>query len=212
MSTDHTTSPAPSSAELLAQAQRGELTAMGELMELEREYLLEMARRRIPASLQGRMSPSDAVQETLLSAHQHFEQFHGASPQEFSVWLWTILLNTIRDFVSDFQESRKRQSSREVPLDTVPAAKRGAALQVQGLSACDLLIEQETREAMLRSIGLLPETYQQVLGLRLNDDLRFEAVGAALGISAAAARKLHRRALDAAGALMRAHSIIEKPG
>jgi RNA polymerase sigma-70 factor (ECF subfamily) len=209
MSAPRPASPAGSFADLLARARLGQSAAMGELLELHREHLLERARERMPQRLQGRMGPSDAVQVALMSAHQHFEQFRGDSPGEFSEWLWAILLNTIRDFVRAAEGRWKQHLRREVPLDDLPVETRNAACHCPGRSGCDVLIHEETTEGIRRCVEVLPETYRRVLRLRFDDELGFEEIGAELGISAAAARKMRLRALRAVAELMRMFSIIE---
>jgi RNA polymerase sigma-70 factor (ECF subfamily) len=209
MSSDRPPSVEPF-AELLAQARRGQSAAMGQLLEVQRAHLVEMARRRIPQPLQARMAPSDAVQVTLMSAHRHFNQFRGDSPAEFSEWLLVILLNTIRDFLRAAAGRRKQHVNRVISLDALPAETRGVACQCRGRSGCDLLIEQETTAVMRRCVELLPEPYRQVLKLRFADDRGFAEIGSLLGISPAAARKMRSRAVQAIAALMQTYGIIEE--
>jgi RNA polymerase sigma-70 factor (ECF subfamily) len=185
---------------------------MGELLEVHREHLLEIARERIPQRLQGRMGPSDAVQVALMLAHRHFEQFRGVSPGEFSDWLWTILLNTIRDFIRAAEGRQQQHVRREIALDDLPPEARTAACHCRDLSGYDLLIHEETTGGVRRCVDLLPESYRRVLRLRFDDDLGFEAIGGELGISAQAARKLRLRALRAVRDLIRTFRVIEEEG
>jgi RNA polymerase sigma-70 factor (ECF subfamily) len=202
-------SSTPPFADMLARAREGSVATMGQLLEIHREHLLALAHHRIPRDLNPKMQPSDAVQVTLMSAHLHFEQFRGGSAEEFSEWLLTILLNTIRDFVRSFKGCQKQLASREVPLDAALPAAEAAFCRHRSPSACDRLIEQEEHATFRRCLELLPEAYRQVLRLRFDDDLGFQEIGAKLGVTAEAARKLRTRALRALSKLLRAHRIID---
>jgi RNA polymerase sigma-70 factor (ECF subfamily) len=213
MSSDRPEPCAEPFAQLLARARSGHSAAMGQLMQIQREHLLEIARQRIPPALQGRLAPSDAVQVALLAAHRHFEQFHGHSEGEFSEWLWSILVNTIRDFLRATEGRRREHAGREVSLAALPPQARiirPVRCREGGQSVCDALIDQETRESLRRCVELLPDEYRQVLQMRFEDARGFEEIGAALGISPQAALKMRRRAVEAVADMMRTYGVIEE--
>jgi RNA polymerase sigma-70 factor (ECF subfamily) len=64
-------------------------------------YLLMLARLRLNTWLQGKLSASDVVQETLLRAEQHKEQFRGDGTA-LAAYLRKILANTLADKVREF--------------------------------------------------------------------------------------------------------------
>ena len=80
-----------------------------------RAYLRLLARTQLGPQLQGKVDPSDIVQETLLLAYRHREQFQGASDAERAAWLRQILgrniLMTNRHF-----SARKRDVKLEKSL------------------------------------------------------------------------------------------------
>ena len=56
-------------------------------LERHRAFLLLLVRLQLGPRLQSKLDPSDIVQETLLKAHAHRDQYHGASPAEWEAWL-----------------------------------------------------------------------------------------------------------------------------
>ena len=62
---------------LIEDARRDEPGALDRLLESYRNYLRLVARAGISPALRGKADPSDLVQEALLKAHQHFDQFQG---------------------------------------------------------------------------------------------------------------------------------------
>ena len=61
--------------------------------------------------LQGRIDPSDLVQQTLLKAHEKQDQFRGKTDAElFAAWLRTILANQM----ATPAKFRRQQGTRDL--------------------------------------------------------------------------------------------------
>ena len=102
---------------LLARARDGDADGLGALLELYRNYLHLMARTQIDLHLQGRVSPSDVVQEAFVQACANFGEFRGGTEQELLAWLRTILVNTLASLVEKGKKARKRDVRREVSME-----------------------------------------------------------------------------------------------
>jgi RNA polymerase sigma-70 factor (ECF subfamily) len=62
-----------------------------------RPYLKMVARLQIDGPLQGKIDPSDIVQQTLIEAFQGQTQFRGSTNAELSAWLRQILARNLAD-------------------------------------------------------------------------------------------------------------------
>jgi RNA polymerase sigma-70 factor (ECF subfamily) len=71
-------------------------------LEEYRDYLRVLARLQLDARLQGKLDPSDLVQQTLLKAHEKRGQFRGTTPGERAAWLRQILADQLAKAVKRF--------------------------------------------------------------------------------------------------------------
>src|SRR5687768_9753305 len=104
---------------LLALAQRNGGDALGQLLELYRNYLKILAASQIDPRLRARVSASDVVQETFLQAHRAFDQFRGESAPEFLGWLRQLLVSRIAHLFEKHVYAAKRDVRREVSLELI---------------------------------------------------------------------------------------------
>jgi RNA polymerase sigma-70 factor (ECF subfamily) len=173
-------------ARWLSAAREGSGEALGRLLEACRNYLRLVAERELDPSLRGKGGVSDLVQETLFEAVRDFERFHGSTEAELLAWLRRLLLNNLVSFTRLYRQTGKRQVEREVPLSD-PSA--------HSLTPSGHAMVNEQSEAIRTALGRLPEEYRRVLRLRYEEGQPFEQIGAAMGLSSNAARKLWVRAV-----------------
>jgi RNA polymerase sigma-70 factor (ECF subfamily) len=183
--------------QLIDQAQGGSAEALGRLLEDCRPYLLSVANQELRAELQGKLAPSDLVQETFLRAHGNIDQFNGQTEEELLSWLRRILLNTLANATRRYQGTEKRQSSREVALDANDSGEAFRnAIPAPGSSPSSEFSDRERDEALQRALRQLPELQRSVIQLRNWELLPFEEIGRRIGRSPEAARKLWARSLE----------------
>jgi RNA polymerase sigma-70 factor, ECF subfamily len=132
----------------------------------------------------------DALQEALLSAFRHIEQFAGQA--RLSTWLHRIVVNVV------LMRMRSRKSRPESSIeDLLPSFIEDGhwADRVSGgEESSDALLERRETRVMVRScIAQLPETYRTVLTLRDIDELDTDEAASLLGITPNAVKiRLHR--------------------
>jgi RNA polymerase sigma-70 factor (ECF subfamily) len=179
---------------LLREAQAGSREALGELLQFCRGVLVRSAGRQLPDDLQAKGDASDLVQETLLDAHQDFDQFRGRTRADLFGWLFRILRTNCLCFVRALRERGKRQIAREVPL---PEQKNGElSLPADDSSPSSAVARREGVEAVREAVAQLPPHYREVIQLHHFEGLTFGEVGRRTGYSEEAIRKIWTRALE----------------
>jgi DNA-directed RNA polymerase specialized sigma24 family protein len=75
-------------------------------LERFRSYLRLIARLPIPAALNGKLDPSDVVQDALVKGLERLDQFHGRTEGELSAWLRQILATTLANLARGWGRER----------------------------------------------------------------------------------------------------------
>jgi RNA polymerase sigma-70 factor (ECF subfamily) len=190
-------------------ARAGDGTALGQLLDSYRNYLIVLARVQIGRRLQGKVDASDVVQEAFLQAHRHFGQFRGQSQKELAGWLRQILLSNLLNLVRHYQGCRRRDPRLErdlaVELDQSSRDLDGAMFAKQSTPSQKAL-HREQAVLMADALSRLPEDYRDVIILRHLEGLPFTEVAARMGRSLDSVDKLWVRALGRLRRLMREES------
>jgi RNA polymerase sigma-70 factor (ECF subfamily) len=183
---------------LIAEAKTGEAATLGRLLEQYRNYLRLLARVELDRRLQGKVDPSDVVQEVLLDAHRYFPAFEGHAEPQFVLWLRRILAGTIANQARRYLGTRARdvRLEREIAADI----DRSSVLLDRGLAAVQSTpSEQAARHEqgviLADALAGLPDDYRDVIVLRNLEGLTFQGVARRMGRSLDSVEKLWLRAL-----------------
>jgi RNA polymerase sigma-70 factor, ECF subfamily len=184
--------------ELIRLARTGNGHALGQLLELYRNYLTLLARLQISRRLQSKVDATDLVQDTFLKAHRHFGQFRGTSEVELVGWLRQILVLNVANLVRHYYGTQ----GRDVRLECELADDLGRSSQArdQGLVAKQSSPSQRAarrEEAVLLADALakLPADYGELIVLRHLQGLPFAEVARRMDRSVDSVEKLWIRAL-----------------
>jgi RNA polymerase sigma-70 factor (ECF subfamily) len=183
---------------LLGLARAGSGPALGQLLELYRNYLSLLARLQIGRRLQGKVDASDLVQETFLRAHRDFAQFRGNTEEELLSWLRQILSARLSDLIRHYLGAKRR----DVRLERELAVELDNSSRVldQGFvapysSPSQQAVRREQAVLLADALGRLPEDYREVIILRQMEGLTFPEVAGRMGKTVKSVEKLWMRAL-----------------
>jgi RNA polymerase sigma-70 factor, ECF subfamily len=192
--------PTPTPEVLLRQARAGDVDSIGQLLELYRQYLAFLARLEIGRRLQGKVDPSDAVQEAFLGAHRDFDQFRGTTEKEFTAWLRQVLASVLANLVRHYQGTQRRdvRLERQLAIDLEESSKAlDRGLIAAGSSPSQQAVQREQSVLLADALARLPEDQRELLILRHLEGLTFPQVAERLGRSLDSVKKQWPGALAA---------------
>ncbi len=190
----------PAENRLADRVRAGDPEALAELFTAYRDRLRRMVVIRMDRRLQGRVDPSDVLQEAHLDAARRLEEYAREPKVPPFLWLRTLVGDRLLKLHRLHLGTQMRDLAREVSLfrEPLPAAS-SAALAAQLLGKHTSPTEAAVRaERMLRvqeALNALEPIDREILSLRHFEGLSRAEAAQALGIEEAAAAKRHVRAL-----------------
>ena len=188
-------------AAVLGQAAGGDLVAWGSLLQRLRGRLRRMVLLRLDARLQGRVDPSDVLQEAFLDATRRVADYAvEADRMPFYLWLRFLVGQAILNHHRRHLGARARDAGREVALYRGPMPEATSAAIVAQLlgrqtSASHAAIRAERKVRLQSALNLMDPIDREVLVLRHYEQLSNGEVAAVLGLDKSAASKRYARAL-----------------
>jgi RNA polymerase sigma-70 factor (ECF subfamily) len=192
----HSVSPDPE--QLLIQARAGKSSALGQLLECYRGYLMLLARVQVSRRLQGKVDAADLVQEAFLEAYRTFAQFRGTSEGELACWLRHILASQAAMMVRRYLGTRRRDVRLERELaEEVDASSQflNQSLAAKQSSPSQQAVRREQAVLLAEALGKLPEDYREVIVLRHLEGLSFPEVASRMKRTVPSVKNLWTRAL-----------------
>jgi RNA polymerase sigma-70 factor (ECF subfamily) len=185
--------------QLLDLARGGSVAALGQLLELYRNYLTVLARLQIGQRLQGKADAADLVQDAFLQAYSRFAQFAGTTEGELVAWLRQILASRLTKLLRRYYGTGRRdvRLERELAEDLAKSSRvLDGALVSPSSSPSHQAARREQAVLLADALEQLPEDYREVLVLRHVQGLSFPEVARRLGRSVDSVEKVWTRALD----------------
>src|SRR5229473_5410792 len=156
---------------LLRQVAEGDSQPWGTLVDRHRERLRRMIAFRLDQRLQGRIDPSDVLQETYLQAWQHLAEYLRQPAMPFFLWLRGIAGNKLRELHRHHLGTQMRDAGREVSLHrgTLPETTSGAlAAQLLGRVSrpSEAAMRAEIKIRLQEALNSMDPIDREVLALR----------------------------------------------
>jgi RNA polymerase sigma-70 factor (ECF subfamily) len=186
--------------DLLRRAADGDSDAVAALLARHRDRLEQMVRLRLDRRLQGRIDPSDVLQETYLEAARRVAEFARAPTTSVYVWLRFLTGQKLVDLTRRHLGAKMRDAAQEISLHrgTLPQASSvslAAQLLGQYTSPSRSAIRAETQLRVQEALNHMDPIDREVLALRHFELLSNGEVAQVLGLSKAAASNRYVRAL-----------------
>jgi len=199
--------PAPDEPEtdlLLASVHDAEVR--GRLFERYRARLKRMIAVRLDRRLAPRLDPSDVVQDVLLDAERHLDDYAQKRPIPFYPWLRRLAKDQLHEVYRRHVAAEKQTVTREQPLH-VGLPDESAWELAERVFAVDAdpatrLRQEEVRARVQAALAGLPETDREVLVMRHLEHLPPEEIATVLGVTVAAIYTRHLRAVRRLKALL----------
>jgi RNA polymerase sigma-70 factor (ECF subfamily) len=170
----------PDDAELVLRAQRGDLSAYQELMQMYQALAFRTAFVIVGSAADA----EEAVQDGFTKAYLALGRFRRGNP--FRPWLLTIVANEARN--------RRRSAGRRQALSL--RAADDARLSDPAPPADTAVLSRERNEQLLVAVDGLPEEQRLVVLCRFILDLSEAETAAVLGLRAGTVKSRLSRALD----------------
>jgi RNA polymerase sigma-70 factor (ECF subfamily) len=200
METTSTSDPAPGD-DLHRRASAGDPGALVELFVRNREQLRRMVSLRLDRRLQGRVDPSDVLQEAQLEVLRRAASYAADRRMPPFLWLRTI---TCQQLIASHRRhlgAQMRSAGQEIALH------RGPLPQATSASLAEMLLGRltsptlaahraEVRVLLQEALNSMEPLDREVLALRHFEELSNSEVAQVLGLSKTAASNRYIRALE----------------
>jgi RNA polymerase sigma-70 factor, ECF subfamily len=186
--------------QLIEQAVRGDQRALGELLGRHRDRLRRMVALRLDRRLQGRVDPSDVIQEACLDAARRLPEYQQNPTMPFFVWLRFLVGQRLVDEHRRHLGAAARDVGREISLyrgalPETSSAALAAHLLGRLTTPSHAAIRAERKIRLQDALNSLDPIDREVLALRHFEELSNAEAAAVLGLDKSAASKRYARAL-----------------
>jgi RNA polymerase sigma-70 factor (ECF subfamily) len=185
---------------LLRRAADGDQESWGALLTRHADRLRRMVAFRLDQRLQGRIDPSDVIQESYLEASKRLADHLREPALPFFLWLRGIAGNKLRELHRHHLGTQMRDAGREVSLyrgampETTSAAL-AARLLGHGTRPSEAAARAEIKVRLQEALNGMDPLDREVLALRHFEQLSPAETARVLGIKEKAAGMRYVRAL-----------------
>jgi RNA polymerase sigma-70 factor (ECF subfamily) len=185
----------------LEAASRGDRAAWSAVLALHRDRLRRMVALRMDRRLQGRVDPSDVIQDAYLEAARRLPEYvREPAPMPLFLWLRYLTAQALQTLHRRHLGAQARDAGKEISIEgsRVPQATSAAlAAQLLGRDtrASEAAIRAERKLRLEQALNSMDSVDREVLALRHFEQLSNAECARVLGLSESAATKRYIRAL-----------------
>jgi len=188
------------SSDLLRRVEQGDAQALGQLLGTHRKRLRRMVRLRLDPRLQGRIDPSDVIQEAYLQAAERLAEYLRDPKMPFFLWLRFLTGQKLLELRRHHLGTQARDAARELSIyqDAMPEASSAClAAQLLGKRTAPLeaAIRAEMKLRLQEALNGMEPMDREVLALRHFEHFNNAETAQLLGISESGASSRYLRAL-----------------
>lgn len=172
--------------------------AVADLLSGFRDYLQLVATAAIPHTHRSRLDASGVVQDTLVKASDHFQEFRGITEAELASWLRTTLNRTLIDAFRKLGAAKSPDPARVKSVEALIGDGSRIyqnLLEASGTSPSMKADRNETAMILAKAMTMLPDDYRIVLNLRSIEERSWQEVADRMDRTLGSVRMLWTRAL-----------------
>jgi RNA polymerase sigma-70 factor (ECF subfamily) len=178
----------------------GDQQAWAELLDTYRARLRRMVALRLDPRLQGRVDPSDVIQEAWLDASRRLNEYRDEPAVPFYLWLRFLVSQRVIEQHRRHLGAAARDVGREVSLHRGPLPQAStAALAAQLLgkltSPSQATLRAERKVRLQEALNAMDPIDREIVVLRNYEQLTNGEAAQVLGLDKSAASKRYIRAL-----------------
>jgi len=186
-------------SEQVRRAAAGDQRAWTALLDAHRPRLRRMVALRLDRRLQGRLDPSDVIQEAYLDATAGLADYVARAEMPFFLWLRWLTGMRLTTLQRKHLGCEVRDAAREVSIDRPMPGATSEALAARLLgrqtSASEVAMRLERKARLQETIDAMDPLDREILILRHFEELTNAEAALALGLQESAASKRYIRAL-----------------
>lgn len=172
----------------------GDAVALGQLFEAYREKLRKMISFRLAVQMQGRVDPSDVLQEAFIDMVRRLPELSSKGDLPVLIWLRLVVLEKLCAMHRLHFAAQKRDVRRDVSLhdylNDSHSQMRLADALIDELSSIDRqAIQTEERDKLHAIIAEMEPIDREVIVMRIFEDLSNNETAIILGITKQAASR-----------------------
>ena len=203
------------SDDLMRQAISGDPQALGGIFDRYRDRLWQMVRVRLDRRVQGRVDPSDVLQDAFIEIVRRIGDYAPDPDWPFFLWVRQIVGQKLIDLHRQHLGAQMRAASLEVPfhpggLPQATSASLAAQLLGQWTSASRALERAEAQRDVQEALEALDPVDREILTLRHFEMLSNSECARVLGLTKGAASKRYVRALIRVKEVLSSYPGFEK--